>query len=68
MTLREWVEELPKCHAARKEFESLLKLCAEWLLFGVNVMPGDAAGYEWLDGLRNRTCAAIAAGRGEGEK
>ena len=50
----------------RAEIELLRVLCAEWLLFGVNVMPSDAIGYEGLDGLRNRTCAAIAAGRGEG--
>jgi hypothetical protein len=44
-----------------KEIERLRDLCAEWLLF-----CEDAAGYDWLDGLRNRTCTAIAAGRGEG--
>ncbi len=61
MTLREWVEELPKCHAARKEFESLLKLCAARPKPMRESQSGqftDAA-LGWFDKID-------AAGRGEG--
>jgi hypothetical protein len=35
-------------------------LLHDWLKFASDVQPSDAAGTDWLDGLRQRTIAALA--------
>ena len=47
--LRSVAEELVETVA---NFASVL---ADWQRFGANVVPGDAAGSDWIDSLRSRT-------------
>jgi hypothetical protein len=45
------------------DIDRLRGLCEEWVLFSADIVASDAAGQDWLDGLRLRT--DVAAGRGE---
>jgi hypothetical protein len=47
------------------EIERLRALLTEWLVFANDVGASDAAGHDWLEGLRARTRASANAGDGQ---
>ncbi len=40
--------------------DAVRKLMTDWLSFSEDVMPNDAAGHDWLEGLKSRTKAIVA--------
>lgn len=53
-------EQLTEMSALTSKNDALTALLKEWLRFASDVQPADAAGYDWLNGLKGRTATATA--------
>ena len=60
MTMPEIIKDLrDRVQRQAALIEQMQHVLADWLDFAVDVIPGCAAGADWLDSLRSRTKAAI---------